>query len=162
MTRSSSRAPDLALLDLTDDSALANIIRMKAHATVPKNQRERIILALKRYTDHSKLTNKYVKIAPKHDEFGDKVDLDTSELTPQDIRERISDVIISAGKKKVNAKTKPTGFTPKSTNANKHSMHHNEISPSPKRMKKTRLTHNEISSFPNAKKKIPKESNSEM
>jgi hypothetical protein len=129
MAPNRNRAPDLLTVDLTDDDVLSQVIRLKARAIVPKDRHERIVLALKHYKDRNKLTNKYVKIAPKVDEWGGDADLDTSELSPQEIREKIADAVINRMKTKTKRKlsssppnvTKPNGKT---------------VSPSPLKKKK--------------------------
>ena len=154
MAQNRTRAPDLIKVDLTDDDELAQVIRLKARAVVPKNRRERIILALKHYTDRNKLTNKYVKVAPKIDEFGDETNLDTSELSPQDIRERIADAVLE----KLKTKSKRNSSPPKATKSVGSNKNHNKISPSPSKKTKKRDPHH----FPNAKKHLLKETEAEM
>jgi hypothetical protein len=153
MAQNRTRAPDLIKVDLTDDDELAQVIRLKARAVVPKNRRERIILALKHYTDRNKLTNKYVKVAPKIDEFGDETNLDTSELSPQDIRERIADAVLEKLKSKSKRKSSP----PKATEGGRIK-DHKKVSPSPSKKAKTRHPHH----FPNAKKRILKDTEVKM
>ena len=105
MNRNSKRAPDLATLDLTNTNALLEVIHLKPRASVPKKKRDRIILALKPYP-RDKLSNKYVPLAPEFDEFGKKTNTDTSNLTPQVIREHIADIIVRMSKPKLTDKMK--------------------------------------------------------
>ena len=145
MNRNSKRAPDLATLDLTDTNALLEVIHLKPRASVPKKNRDRIILALKPYP-RDKLSNKYVALAPELDEFGKKTNTDTSNLTPQVIRERIADIIVRMSKPKLTDKMKT-----KKTNVQVTPQH--KVSPSPpKKPKKTALYN-----FPNAKKQLSDE-----
>jgi len=154
MAQTRKRAPDLIKVDLTNDEALTQIIRLKARAVVPNNQRERIILALKHYADRKKLTTKYEKIAPKIDEFGGDTNLDTSELSPQDIRERIADAVLE----KLKTKSKRNSSPPKATKSVGINKNHNKISPSPSKKTKKRDPHH----FPNVKKHLLKETEAEM
>lgn len=145
MKRNSNCAPDLATLDLNDTNALSRVIRLKPNASVPKNQRDRIVLALKAYTNRAKLTNKYIALVKEHEEFGDDADTDTSGMMPQDIRERIADIITDAIKTNSNTVSKPKStITP--------SKSHNKVSPSPS--KKSNKAG--VREFPNAKKKLVK------
>lgn len=145
MKRNSKRAPDLVKLDLTDMNAVSEVIKLKPHATIPKNKRDRIVLALKAYTSRANLTNKYIELAPDLDEFGDDADHNTSNLTPQDIRERIADIVTEAVKLKATSKSKTkTNSTLSPSNTL------NKVSPSPLKKSKERVVHE----FPNAKKQL--------
>ena len=152
MAPNRNRAPDVVNIDLTDDDALSQVIRLKARAVVPKNRRERIVLALKHYKDRAKLTNKYAIVAPKVDEFGGDTDLDTSDLSPQDIREKIADAVLEQIKNKPNGKKSTSPSKTTKTNGK-------QVSPSPLR-KKTKQ-HFAIDS-PYAKKHLVKDMEEKM
>lgn len=142
MKRNSKCAPDLALLDLTNMNALSEVIRLKPHTSVLKNQRNQIVLALKAYT-REKVMNKQVEIALELDKFGEEADNDTSKLTPQVIRERIADIIIKAAKPKSTYKSKTKTKQSPSKVCNK-------VSPSPSKKPKKIVVHD----FPNKKKQL--------